>query len=300
MTGTSNSHVPVTVIVLTHNEEQNITACLESVTGWVGEIYVVDSYSTDSTVEIAKRYTEKIIIHPFENYSRQRNWSLDNLPLTYDWVFHIDADERVSPQLRSAIYKMFARDDLADIHGALMPRRTVFMGRSILHGGHYPVFHARLFRRKSGRCEERLYDQHFVVAGHLVNLHGDLIDIIASDLTTWTQRHAIWGKLEAQEEFDCSMLNTDGVIVGRLTGTPIEQRRWLRNSVYHRAPLFIRAFFYFFYRYFLLLGFLDGVEGLIFHFLQGCWFRFYVDSKIWELRRRQSIFSRPDPTETHP
>ena len=88
------TQLPVSVIILTHNEELNLPDCLRSVAEWAGEIFVVDSGSTDSTLEIARRYTEKVCCHPFENYSMQRNWAQENLPLAYEWVFHIDADER--------------------------------------------------------------------------------------------------------------------------------------------------------------------------------------------------------------
>jgi hypothetical protein len=110
------------------------------------------------------------------------------------------------------------------------------------------------------------------------------VDVITSDLTTWLIRHAKWGAAEAQELSEKEPADAMRV-AGRLDGNPIERRRWLRTSLYERAPLFLRAFAYFFYRYFLRLGFLDGKEGLIFHFLQGCFFRFYVDAKIYENRR---------------
>src|SRR5262249_45398527 len=154
----------------------------------------------------------------------------------------------------------------------LVSRRTVFMGRAIMHGGHYPAYHLRLFRRHKGQCEDRLYDQHFIVDGPVRQISGDLIDVITSDLTVWLVRHARWGAAAAQEMMARGDAG-ENRLLGRRTGTPIERRRWLRSSVYGKAPLFFRAFAYFFYRYFIRLGFLDGREGLIFHFLQGCFFR---------------------------
>jgi hypothetical protein len=153
------------------------------------------------------------------------------------------------------------------------------MGRWIRHGGHYPSYHLRLFRRHKGRCEDRLYDQHFVVNGKVKPLDSDYLDIVATNLSTWTLRHARWADLEASE-----MLAQDDQrrqVRPDLLGNPIERRRWFRNT-YARCPLFARAFAYWSYRYLLRLGFLDGKEGLIFHFLQGFWFRFLVDAMIYE------------------
>jgi glycosyltransferase involved in cell wall biosynthesis len=280
----SDRRLPISVIVLTYNEERNIEECLRSIAGWAGEIFVVDSGSTDRTLEIAGRYTDKVIQHPFENYSRQRNWAQDTLPLAYEWVFHIDADERATPELVQSLRQFFEGGGHREVDGLLISRRTIFLRRAILHGGHYPAYHLRLFRRERGRCEDRLYDQHFVVEGATRQIRGDLIDVITSDLTVWTVRHARWGMLEAQEQLQQVDAGRRQV-VARVAGTPIERRRWLRSSVYGRAPLFLRAFAYFCYRYFLRLGFLDGVEGLVFHFLQGFWYRFYVDAKIYEARK---------------
>jgi hypothetical protein len=161
----------------------------------------------------------------------------------------------------------------------MFSRRTVFLGRSIRHGGHYPVFHTRLFRRGSGRCEDRLYDQHFLVPGPVAKLKGDLIDVLTSELDEWSRRHIRWASAEAQE----ARRQDHGMqVVSSLSSGPIARRRWLRARLFGRSPLFMRAFLYFFYRYVVRLGFLDGIEGLIFHFLHACWYRFYIDVKIWE------------------
>lgn len=291
--------LPISVIVLTQDEEANLDACLRSVGEWAGEVFVVDSGSTDRTVEIARQFTPNVVVHPFENYSRQRNWAQQSLPLRFDWVFHIDADERVSDELAASLRRMFAGGMVDRLDGLMVSRRTVFLGRPIMHGGHYPAYHLRIFRRDRGQCEDRLYDQHYVVSGATQILPGDLIDVITADLTEWVRRHANWGALEAAEQ----LRNHDGPdtrVRGRVLGSPIERRRWLRSSVYARGPLFLRAFAYFLYRYVVRLGFLDGTEGLIFHFMQGCWYRFYVDAKIWEAQHRSALSRgrRPEAAAT--
>jgi hypothetical protein len=160
----------------------------------------------------------------------------------------------------------------------------MFMGKWIKYGGHYPTYHAIVFRKGYGKCEERLYDQHFKVEGAVETLKGDVIDLITESLTTFTTRHNKWSDLEALEQHKGSLLNNTELIGGNITGNPIQQRRYLKN-LYDRFPLFVRPFIYFFIRYFLRLGFLDGKRGLIFHFLQCFWFRFLIDAKIYELRK---------------
>lgn len=279
---TEQNKLPISAIILTYNEEANIEDCLKSVHDWVGEVLVVDSGSTDETLDIVQRYTSLIYEHSFENYSRQRNWAQAKLPLAYEWVFHLDADERVTPELAHRIADVFRSDLHEHVDGFLVRRRTIFMGRWIRHGGVYPTHHLRLFRRSKGRCEEREYDQHFLVDGPLTRLDADLIDITAPDLATWTERHNRWASAEARHLLAHRSGSMDGLVKGSLTGSPIERRRWLRTHLYEGCPLFLRAFVYFVYRYFFRLGFLDGVEGLIYHVLQGFWYRFYVDAITWQ------------------
>jgi len=281
------TRLPISAVVLTYNEERNIEDCLKSLCGWVDEIFVVDSYSTDKTVEIATRYTHKIYHHPFQNYASQRNWAQDYLSINNEWVFHLDADERVTPELSKELNRVFS-ESIDVVDGFLVSRKTVFMGRWIKQGGHYPAFHLRIFRKNLGRCEDRLYDQHFYVKGKIKTLKGDIIDTITSDLDNWISRHTKWATLEAREVINGDMAyridDKDYVVKADRKGNPVEQKRWLRET-YYRFPIFIRPFLYFLYRYFYRLGFLDGKEGLIFHFLQGFLYRFLVDVKIYEYRK---------------
>lgn len=246
---------------------------------------VVDSGSTDDTTAIAREAGAAVLNHAFENYAAQRNWSQEHLPWSTSWLLHLDADERLTPELVSEI-DATVRDALPDVDGFMLRKRTVFMGRWIRHGGHYPAYHLRLYRHGKGRCEARLYDQHFLVDGRVSSLQHDYIDVLTADLTTWTMRHARWAALEAREALKSA--TTPGQVRPTIFGSPIERRRWLRNGPYYHAPLFVRAFLYWSYRYFFRGGFLDGAEGLIFHFLQGFWYRFLVDAKIWELRQLAS------------
>ena len=179
-------------------------------------------------------------------------------------MLHLDADERLTPELVAEISEALrgarsehgakskprqAGDALDEIDGFLLRKRTFFMGRWISHGGHYPSYHLRLFRKGKGLCEERLYDQHFIVNGNLRTLKNDYVDILTSDLNTWTRRHMRWAELEARQ----LLVGSNGKPQVRPTffGNPIERRRWLRTGLYGRSPLFVRPFLYWIYRYFL-------------------------------------------------
>jgi glycosyltransferase involved in cell wall biosynthesis len=233
-----------------------------------------------------------VVEHLFENYAAQRNWAQQNLPIRSEWVLHLDADERLTPELAAEMQRVLQRPS-NEVDAFMLRKRTVFMGRWIKHGGHYPSYHLRLFRAAKGRCEDRLYDQHFVVNGRVGRLRHDYVDVVASDLRAWTLRHLRWAELEARElgraMWDGARIHPDPL------GNPIERRRWLRERVYLRAPLIVRPFLYFFYRYFVRLGFLDGKEGLIFHFLQGCWYRFLVDAKLFEAQKNDIVRTTAAP-----
>lgn len=288
--------VPVSLIILTYNEEANIEYCLQSVADWIGEIIIVDSFSTDRTLDICRKYTDKIYQHPFENQAKQFNWALDNVPITYDWVMRLDSDEMVTPELAKEICDLFGIGDkdsrikrqlTSDITGMYMKRRVYFMGRWMKHGDYYPMWFLRIFRKGKGRYEE-ITEEHIVLSeGRAMNLKHDFIDYNRKGLSFWVDKHNHWS---VGEMLDTMAVMGDailppGTVKPSLFGSQEQRTRWLKKNVYARAPLLVRAFLYFFYRYFLRLGFLDGKEGLIFHFLQGCWYRFLVDAKIYEARK---------------
>ncbi|MDD1778122.1 MAG: hypothetical protein LUQ65_08115 [Candidatus Helarchaeota archaeon] len=157
------------------------------------------------------------------------------------------------------------------------------MGRHIKHGGIYPTYHCRVFRRDRGYCEDREYDQHFVVDGPTQRIEADLIEVTAASLSSWTNRHNQWAQMEAHHLLAKQNKNSPIRIKGQITGSPIQRRRWMRASVYEKSPIFARSLAYFLFRYVLRGGFLDGVPGLIYHVLHGFWFRFYVDACYHEL-----------------
>jgi exosortase/archaeosortase family protein len=273
-------------IILTFNEEKNIKACLESLLPLNIEIFIVDSGSTDNTLEICRKYTSNLYNHPFTNYSIQRNWALNNLPIMSNWVLNLDADHRVTNELATELLSTFSQPINPYTNGFLVSRRTIFMGKWIKHGGQYPTYHAILFRKGFGQCEDKAYDQHFKVAGNTKLLKNDIIDIITDSLNTFISRHNNWATLEAQYYFSNLSIDVSNnrVVKAKYFGNPIERRRFIKKK-YESFPLFVRPVVYFFIRYVLRFGFLDGREGLIFHFLQGFWFRFLIDAKIYEYKK---------------
>jgi hypothetical protein len=173
-----------------------------------------------------------------------------------------------------------------EIDGYMIPRLIHFLGAPIRHGGMYPNWHLRLFRRGVGRCEQRRYDQHFLLpqGGSTARLTEPMIDDMRMTLDEWTRRHLRWAEAQAAMAVEGG---GEGEIAGRWTGSPIERKRALRRF-YGRAPLLLRPFLLFAYRYLLRLGFLDGVPGLIFFALQTFWFHFFVDARIYERRLTQT------------
>lgn len=252
-------------------------------------VYVVDSYSQDGTVALATSLGATVIQHPFEHYGAQRNWAIDNLPISEPWQLHLDADECLDSELVAAIK---ALPDETQHSGYFIARYFRFLGRVFRHGGMSPTWHLRLFRTGIGRCEDRRYDQHFLVtSGTTGSLPGAMIDDIRMSLTEWTTRHNRWADGEVAE---IEGHNKAGRLHPDPHGNPAERKRFLRQR-YNQLPLFIRPFALFIYRYFFRLGLLDGTEGLIFWVLQTFWFRFLIDAKLWEKRRAADQLRKPSP-----
>ncbi len=270
----------LSVVILSRDSEATIGATLASAAFVSDDIHVVDSGSNDNTLAIVKATGAKLYHHPFENYGAQRNWAIANVAIVHPWELHLDADERLSEPLVAAILKLKAGGFAGPQVGYFIPRLMMFLGHPIRHGGMYPIWHMRLFKRGHGRCEDRRYDQHFYVDGPAGRLPYPMIDDVRMKLSEWTARHNNWADAEAEELRRGTA--GPGVIAPRLTGgTPVQQKRALRAG-YNSAPRFLRAFLLFFYRYVLRLGFLDGKAGLIFFVLQTFWFRFLIDAKLYE------------------
>jgi glycosyltransferase involved in cell wall biosynthesis len=289
---------PVNVVILTYNEERNLPACLESLAAWVSQIFVVDSFSTDRTVEIARECGANVVQHRFETHAKQWNWALQCLPLIEPWVLCLDADHRVTPRLASDIGDRLAeieRGTGGDIAGFYVARRQVFRGKWIRRGGYYPKYLLKLVRKGHAKCdEEELLDFRFYVDGGTAMLRGDLIEenLKELEISFWIAKHNRFARLQAIEEMHRAKDDVGWSAYPALFGTPDQRTLWLKR-LYYRMPLYVRPGLYFVYRYIFRLGFLDGKEGFIFHFLQALWYRILVDMNLEELGR-SARESRPE------
>jgi len=276
----------ISVIILSLNEEKHIRRCLESASHITDQLFVVDCYSTDKTAEIAESLGAKIFYNNWPGlYAVQFNWALDNLPIRTKWILRLDADEYLSPELIDEI-KTELPSAPEDVSGVLVTLGRVFLGRKIKRGT-TGIKLLRLFKYKYGRCEERFMDEHITLSeGKTIEFQNELVDHNLNDLGWWTQKHNGYAVREAID-----LLDTEYDLSGYLEreenneiGTQAARKRSVKSG-YVRMPLFLRSFMYFFYRYFIRLGFLDGKEGFLWHFLQGWWYRTLVDARIWEVKR---------------
>lgn len=269
----------ISVIVLTYNDEGQIEHCLGSVAGLTDDIVVVDSFSSDGTAEICRANGARFFQHKFVNQALQFNWALDNIPLNYDWVLRLDSDEIVPAGL---VEEMRARVDRESVAGYYMNRRMYWMNRWLKHGRMYPHYILRLFKRGCARYEERT-EEHLVLTGEAGYLKHDFLeDNRKNTLDYFTEKHLKTAAGEVAEVL--SGIEEGEGIEPRLFGRKVNRTRWLKLRLYNRSPLFARGLLYFLYRYVLCLGFLDGRPGLIFHVLQGFWYRFYIDARLFEER----------------
>jgi glycosyltransferase involved in cell wall biosynthesis len=272
----------IAVIILTKNEEANLPYCLASLAGLDAGLFVIDCGSTDRTVQIATEFGAQVLTHEFVNHASQLNWALDNTRTAAEWILRIDADERLSAELSELLKETLPKLP-PDVTGLLVPRRVQFLGRRLRWGDTYPVWLLRIWRIGKGRCEDTWMDEHILLSdGQVCKIRGDLIHVIPKSLTDWISKHNWYASRECND-----LLDRQGHTPGDVAG-PAGRKRWLKRHVYLRLPLLLRAFLYWFYRYVVRLGFLDGKEGLIYHFFQGFWYRFLVDAKLFEMEKARA------------
>jgi len=216
----------------------------------------------------------------------QFNWAIDNCNIQTDWIIRIDADEYID-NTSGINLKEYLSELSLDISGLIISRKIVFMGKPLLHGGWYPKWNLRIYRNGHGICENRWMDEHIVLTtGRAIKIQLDFVDDNLNNLSWWTNKHTNYATREAIDYFiTLNDLQHDKSVTAKFWGNDAERKRWLKQK-YLNFPLFIRPVINFIYRYILLRGFLDGKQGLIWHFLQGFWYRFLVDAKIYELKKK--------------
>ena len=283
--------LPVSVLIPTLDEEMNLPDCLRSVSGWADEIFVVDSFSHDATVEIARAAGAEVVQHAFESYSRQKNWALDTLPFRNEWVLIVDADERLTPELRCEIERAI---DSPAFDGYYLNRRVIFLGTWIRHAGWYPSWNLRLFRHRLGRYDDREVHEHIVLNGRVGYLNADLLHDDQRGFEAFISRHNRYSTFEARARFkaECNAPDRARLPVG-LLASPVQRKRFLRERIWPLVPA--KPLVLFGYMYLLRKGFMDGRAGLVlcvFHAFQ----EFMVGVKLAELRRLSSTRLPTDDT----
>lgn len=279
--------VDLTIIILTKNEEQNLKKCISSFKNVASKVVIVDSYSTDKTAELAESLGAEVYKHPFESHAEQFNWALNHVSIETEWVMKVDADEEFTPELAEEIDKRLDKIS-ADITGIILRRRVYFMGRWIKHGGRYPELLLRIFRKGHGMSEMKFMDEHIVVTdGSVVTFKNDLIDNNNKSLEWWIGKHNWYSNKEVLDR-QMTLEKQAGANLekGRTSSGQAKVKRIVKNGGYYNLPKFFRAHLYYMYRYYIKLGFLDGPEGKIFHFLQAYWYRFLVDAKLYECEKK--------------
>lgn len=277
----------LTIIILTFNEERHIARCLTAAREIAADIVVVDSLSTDATVALAEQNGARVLAHAFVNYADQFQWALDHADIRTPWVMRLDADEIIEPDLAAEIRARLPTLG-PEVAGVNLKRKHIFMGRWLRHGGRYPLVLLRLWRHGQGRLENRWMDEHVVVrGGGLVTFQGGFADCNLNDLTFFTTKHNHYATREAIDVLvrRHGLLPVDAGVATQTSSGQARFRRWMKEKVYYRLPLWCGPSAYVLFRYVLQLGFLDGREGLIYHLLQGFWYRFLVGAKIEEFDR---------------
>jgi glycosyltransferase involved in cell wall biosynthesis len=280
--------LPVSVIVPVRNEAHNLARCLGSLSR-MGEVFLIDSQSTDDTAAIAAEHGAKLVQFYYHGgWPKKRQWAMDTLPLEYDWVFLVDADEALTKDLEQEIERALGNPDIDGYHVALQMH---FLGRRLRHCG-ASFYKLSLFRRGKGRFECRLKDQdasmadmevheHIVLEGKSSKLQNPLIHHNVESLSRYIRKHDEYSNWEAQLSLRGARQVDE--LPPSLFGSQAQRRRWLRKMLFRLpgSPLL-----FFLYKYVFRLGFLDGIPGLIFCGFQGIQF-FTIKAKIYELRTKK-------------
>ena len=276
----------LSVIILTYNEELHIRRCLENVKSIAKEIYIIDSFSTDATLDIAQEFDNvHILQNKWENnYAKQFNWGLDQAPIHTQWVLRLDADEYLLPGLIEELQEKLPGMP-EDVTGVIFNRRHIFMGKW-MRRGIYPVKLLRVFRYGKGMCEQRLMDEHIqLTEGHAVEFEHDFCDHNLNNLSWFCHKHVNYAIREAVDLLDIELDLTGAAETDdHKEISPQALAKRMKKHKYARQPLFWRSFAYFCYRYFLKGACLDGKVGFIWTFLQGWWYRTLVDAKVYEIK----------------
>lgn len=277
-------------IVLTFNEEQHLPRFLQSIAGLNAPVFVVDSGSTDGTLKIAEGFGATVLYNAFDNHPQQWDFALKNCAVQTPWVICLDADQVVTPELKQQLTN-FSDVDYKDTNGIYFNRKNFFKGRWIKHGGYFPFYLLKMFRFGVGYSDlSEKMDHRFVVPGTTeVWKQGHLLEenLKENNISFWIAKHNRYSDLVAQQEVERMRATATQTEQPRFWGSPNERKAWYKKRWY-KLPRYVRPALYFTQRMLFQLGILDGRTGVIFHFMQGFWFRLVVDIKIDELLKQQN------------
>ena len=264
-----------TAIILTFNESIHLERCVKSIQNYFNQIYIIDSFSTDQTKEIAQKLPVIFLENKFINHSQQFNWALKKIDKNTSWVLRIDADEYITNALGVEISTKLEKLEKS-INGIFIPRKIIFKDKLIRFGGINPTKVLRLFRYGYGKCDSRWMDEHIHVRGKKIAFTNSIIDENLKSLTWWINKHNSYASKEAYELIKFQILTNQRADIKN----NLENRK---IKYYYKSPIILRSFLYFIYRYFFKFGFLDGLRGFCFHFMHAFWYRLLVDMKYLEV-----------------
>lgn len=274
----------ITAIILTKNEEINIKECIDSVKPVVKRIVVIDSFSSDKTVELATACGAEVYQHIFENYAKQYIYGVDVAQIKTTWILRIDADERLTVDSAKELEDLCNANEETDVTGITLRYKKNFLGKNLYHGGVYPWKKMNCYKTSYGTIENRNMDEHIVLSqGKVVEMKNDSLHFDFKNLEYFINKHNWYSSRECADYFE--NLNSEE------NDKKLDIKTWIKMNIYYKLPLGVRAYVYYVYRYYIRMGFLDGKEGKIYAFLQAYWYRFLVDAKIYECEKMQTRYS---------
>lgn len=273
--------IDITVIVLTKNESKNISRCLSSVSGWVKRIIVLDSFSDDDTVEIAKRFGAEVFFNKFVNYGNQFKYALEQIEHNTKWIFRLDADEEVSIESKNELMQLCKLNENSDVTGIVFKLEITFLGKKLKFGGNYPFKKLCIFKTGLAYMEDREMDEQIIIKnGKIIEMKTVSYHYDFKDLTFWISKHNQYSNRAALDYLNYKKRKQP---INKLDRSA-KIRRFIKIHFFNHLPLFISLPLIFFYKYILLLGFLDGKPGFYFIFFQIVWYRTLVNAKIYEIK----------------
>ncbi len=263
----------LTAIILTRNEEKCIGGCISALKGVAKRVVVVDSFSDDNTVDIAKGLGAEVYQHEFFNYAAQYAYAVELANPQTRWIFKIDADEYLTSDSAQEIDKLCNDNMDTDVTGIVVRFCNNFLGKDLKHGGTYPWKKLSIYKTGVGDIEKRHMDEHIVLThGKIIEAKKDSRHLAFKNLSFFINKSNWYSTREAMDYFENKNTSSKN-------SSP---KTWIKMHVYYKLPLGFRSWLFYVYRYYFHFGFLDGKEGKIYAFLQAYWYRFLVDAKIFE------------------